>query len=103
MGSWWRPILGWFAVRGRRNAQGAGEFVDAGHICRIAAAVSDEAQRHVSIELRLLGDLPPEVAVGSTAPQQTLTEDAAPDPDSDYTTDLGTQTLRHATDGWDLT
>jgi hypothetical protein len=103
VGSWLRPILGWFAVRERRNAQGEGEFVDAGHICRIAAVRRDEARRHVSIELRLFGELPPETSAGSTTTQQTLTEDTDPDPDSDYTTDLGTQTLRRATDGWDLT
>jgi hypothetical protein len=103
VGNWFRPIFGWFAIRERRNAQGEGEFVDAGHICRIPAVGADDPRRRVTIEVKLLGDLPPETSGGSTATQQTLAEDTAPDPDTDYTTDLGTQTLRRGTDGWDLT
>ena len=103
MGNWFRPIFGWFAIRERRNAKGEGEFVDAGHICRIPAVGVDDPRRRVTIEVKLLGDLPAETSGGSTATQQTLAEDTAPDPDTDYTTDLGTQTLRRGTDGWDLT
>jgi hypothetical protein len=103
VGNWFRPIFGWFAIRERRNAKGEGEFVDAGHICRIPAVGVDDPRRCVTIEVKLLGDLPAETSGGSTATQQTLAEDTAPDPDTDYTTDLGTQTLRRGTDGWDLT
>jgi len=103
VGNWFRPIFGWFAIRERRNAKGEGEFVDAGHICRIPAVGVDDPRRRVTIEVKLLGDLPAETSGGSTATQQTLAEDTAPDPDTDYTTDLGTQTLRRGTDGWDLT
>ena len=38
-----------------------------------------------------------------SASRPALAEDVDPDPDADYTTDLGTQTLRRGTDGWDLT
>jgi hypothetical protein len=103
VGNWFRPIFGWFAIRERRNAKGEGEFVDAGHICRIPAVGVDDPRRRVTIEVKLLGDLPAETSGGSTATQQTLAEDTAPDPDTDFTTDLGTQTLRRGTDGWDLT
>ena len=103
MGNWFRPIFGWFAIRERRNAKGEGEFVDAGHICRIPAAGGDDPRRHVTIEVKLFGDLPPEAPDGSTPTQQILTEDTTPDPDTDYSTDLGTQTLRRGTDGWDVT
>jgi hypothetical protein len=103
VGNWFRPIFGWFAIRERRNAKGEGEFVDAGHICRIPAVGPDDPRRRVTIEVKLLGDLPPEASGVSTPTQQTLAEDTAPDPDTDYTTDLGTQTLRRGTDGWDLT
>lgn len=103
MGNWFRPIFGWFAIRERRNAKGEGEFVDAGHICRIPAAGGDDPRRHVTIEVKLFGDLPPEAPDGSTPSQQILTEDTTPDPDTDYSTDLGTQTLRRGTDGWDVT
>jgi hypothetical protein len=103
VGNWFRPIFGWFAVRERRNAKGEGEFVDAGHICRIPALGVDDPRRHVIIEVKLLGDLPPETASGSSAAQQAIAEDSEPDADTDYTTELGTQTLRHEADGWDVT
>jgi hypothetical protein len=103
VGNWFRPIFGWFAIRERRNAKGEGEFVDAGHICRIPATGGDDPRRQVTIEVKLFGDLPPEAPDGSTPTQQSLTEDTTPDPDTDYSTDLGTQTLRRGTDGWDVT
>jgi hypothetical protein len=104
VGNWFRPIFGWFAIRERRNAKGEGEFIDAGHICRIPAVGGDDPRRHVTIEVKLLGDLPPETpTAGSSTGQQTLAEDTTPDPDTDYTTELGTQTLRRGADGWDLT
>jgi hypothetical protein len=102
MGNWFRPILGWFAIRERRNAKGEGEFVDAGHICPIPDAGTDDPRRHVTIEVKLFGDLPDETPPSGAAGRTALAEDVDPDPDTDYTTDLGTQTLRRGTDGWDL-
>ena len=104
MGNWFRPVLGWFAVRERRNAQGDGEFVDAGHICPIAEVeADDDVRRHVTIEVKLFGDLPDDLPTSDSASRPALAEDVDPDPDADYTTDLGTQTLRRGIDGWDLT